>query len=551
MKAFCVADLFSLPLLQKSRLCCGRGGLSNKISGVNIIEAPDVADWIQGGEVLITNLYSMEQFRPLRAFTEKLKAKNLAALIVKTGLFVDVIPEEMIEAANACDLPIIEIDREILYRDIAFAITEKLLDDRIATLKYFKESHTCFVHLSLNSADAQQIVDALAGFIDNPVIVYDKDFIPLCASHAELMQAKPVEKFFAEQPYFIRPCVVDTQEPRAFEQIVFPINIVGHITINLAVCQINHEVLGIHHVAIENAVNALMIEFIKQRAVSEVEKRFHSDLLSELLSGRPFSLGVVLEQASLLQWDLKKSHAVVSFSLHNPEFADGQNGIEAQRMNYDNLYALLLTRFPRSPIQVRTDKLILLWGLDPAAGKNWVSDIKAQLEKLCRAWEKKHAKTTLRIGIGDVATEPTALARSLREAEDALAVMSQLPLAGAINAYPELGVYRLLLQFGERRQLEDFVPQQLVTLMKTRQNARNDLMRTLSVYLQCDRNMSQAAEQLHVHHKTVAYRIEQIKKITGLTLAKVDEILHLQLGLKILTVLQADPLSLRDRFSTR
>lgn len=111
MKQFCVADLLRLPLFQEARLVCGKKGLENPITGINIIEAPDVAQWIQGGEVLLTNLYSLEALQPLPDFVKALAKQNLGALIVKVGVFVEAIPPEMIQTAERCDLPIIEVNR--------------------------------------------------------------------------------------------------------------------------------------------------------------------------------------------------------------------------------------------------------------------------------------------------------------------------------------------------------------------------------------------------------------------------------------------------------
>ncbi len=80
MKQFCVADLLKLPLFEDARLMCGKKGLENPITGINIIEAPDVAQWIQGGEVLLTNLYSLKALEPLPAFVKALAKKGLGAL---------------------------------------------------------------------------------------------------------------------------------------------------------------------------------------------------------------------------------------------------------------------------------------------------------------------------------------------------------------------------------------------------------------------------------------------------------------------------------------
>ena len=134
-------------------------------------------------------------------------------------------------AAEECDLPVIEIKRNVLYRDIAFSVTEKLLDERIALLKYVQEAHECFTDLSVHNASLQQIVDALTKFIGNPVILYDRDFVPLRASNAELMGAKNVPKNAERAPFFSAQYQIN-EEKELFAQLVYPIS-VGEVKIKL------------------------------------------------------------------------------------------------------------------------------------------------------------------------------------------------------------------------------------------------------------------------------------------------------------------------------
>ena len=539
MKQFCVADLLRLPLFEEARLMCGKKGLDNPITGINIIEAPDVAQWIQGGEVLLTNLYSLEALQPLPAFVKALAKRRLGALIVKVGVFVEAIPPEMIQTAERCHLPIIEVSRSMLYRDIAFAVTEKLLDERISLLKYIQEAHERFIKLSILGAGIQEIVDALAHFIDNPIIIYDRDFVPIRASNPKFLQARFVEKPHekASSMQFSSELELPDSQIR-MKQLVFPINIVGHVRINLAAICETHAIQEMQHIAIKNAINTLIIEFIKQQAVGEVEKRFHSDVLSDLLSGNTVSLANVLERASLLQWDLKKPHAVISFALSDKTFSMAQKGLDGERRAYDRLYDLLNTQFPRHPIQVRTDKLIMLWPQENDADKNWLAKARLALEKIGTKWNKS-SKTSLYIGIGDMAVEPTDLAKSFQEAEDTLRIVRSMSFLRQVNAYQDLGVYRLLLEFTDRQALAEFMPKAFGQLMFTKHGG-SMLMKTLQTYLQCDRNMNETAKSLYIHTKTVAYRIGRIKKLTGLSLANPDEILHLQIGFKILTLLNTE-----------
>ena len=95
-----ISELLQFAPFRQARLICGEEGLSNPVPGVNVIEAPDVTDWVQPGDVLLTNFYSLDRLRPLDAFIEKVAARKLSALIVKTGLFVQEVPEEIVEALS-------------------------------------------------------------------------------------------------------------------------------------------------------------------------------------------------------------------------------------------------------------------------------------------------------------------------------------------------------------------------------------------------------------------------------------------------------------------
>ena len=538
MKQFCVADLLDLPLFQSARLVCGKKGVENPITGINIIEAPDVAQWIQGGEILLTNLYSLKSLEPLPIFIKSLAEKGLGALIVKVGVFVDAIPKELIRAADRYNLPIIEIDRSTLYRDIAFAVTARLLDERFTLFKYIEEAHERFVRLSTVGAGTQEIVEALAQLVENPVIVYDRGYVPIRASSPSFLLSRFLDKPTGKRPAAHFDAQVELESGVVLRQIVFPVDIVGHVRINLAILCGNDGLTGMQHIAVKNAINALVIELIKQQAVSEVEKRFHGDVLSDLLSGNATSLANVLERASLLQWDLTKPHVVISFSLSDKSFSWAPKGLDGERRAYDQLYEMLSVQFPRCPIQVRTDKLIMLYPQEDAGDKKWLAKIRALLEKVAMKWESQ-SKADLYIGIGSMAYAPADLARSFQEAEDTLRIAKKMHFSRHVNAYQDLGIYRLLLQLADRQNIIEFIPNSFGQIMRSSAGGAT-LMKTLHTYLQCDRNMSTTAKLLFVHVKTVAYRIGRIKKLTGLTLTDPDEILHLQIGLKIMGLVDAE-----------
>jgi purine catabolism regulator len=60
---------------------------------------------------------------------------------------------------------------------------------------------------------------------------------------------------------------------------------------------------------------------------------------------------------------------------------------------------------------------------------------------------------------------------------------------------------------------------------------RSDLVRTLRAYFAAGANASEAADRMFLHRNSMLYRLERIRKLTGLDLKDPDANLALRLGL--------------------
>src|SRR5690606_22629323 len=113
-------EILKMPCFDNSRLVAGT--IDNKdiyVEGITIIEAPDIANWIKGGELLLTSFYSIDKDLEIqKEIVSKLSEKGAAALIIKTSRFLLEIPEEIIQLGNQLDFPIIEIPGQVKYIDI-------------------------------------------------------------------------------------------------------------------------------------------------------------------------------------------------------------------------------------------------------------------------------------------------------------------------------------------------------------------------------------------------------------------------------------------------
>lgn len=59
-------------------------------------------------------------------------------------------------------------------------------------------------------------------------------------------------------------------------------------------------------------------------------------------------------------------------------------------------------------------------------------------------------------------------------------------------------------------------------------------METLEAYITCNGNALETSRRLDVHPKTVLYRLDKIRSEAGIDLDDAEEMLMVQIGLKIL-----------------
>jgi DNA-binding PucR family transcriptional regulator len=102
-----------------------------------------------------------------------------------------------------------------------------------------------------------------------------------------------------------------------------------------------------------------------------------------------------------------------------------------------------------------------------------------------------------------------------------------------VTTIRDTGLYRLLLDEANRERLNSLVPRYAAHL----HNTDPDLERTLRTYLECSLSLNGSAEKLHVHPKTIRYRLHKIETQSGIDFENPEERLRYNVGFCALDVL--------------
>ena len=156
-----------------------------------------------------------------------------------------------------------------------------------------------------------------------------------------------------------------------------------------------------------------------------------------------------------------------------------------------------------------------------------------ELEKLAQTMEDT-LKTELFIktviGIGTVAEHLRELADSYKEAQTAIEVCKVFDSERSILNYENLGIGRLIYQLPTTL-CEIFLSE--VFKKSAIDSLDQETLFTINKFFENNLNVSETSRKLFVHRNTLVYRLEKIKKLTGLDLRQFDHAIVFKVALMV------------------
>lgn len=134
------------------------------------------------------------------------------------------------------------------------------------------------------------------------------------------------------------------------------------------------------------------------------------------------------------------------------------------------------------------------------------------------------------IGIGSVATQLKDIARSFKEAQVAVEIGKVFDDSITMMSYENLGIGRLIYQLPTTL-CEIFLSE--VFKKGSVESLDEETLFTIQKFFENNLNVSETSRKLFVHRNTLVYRLEKIKKLTGLDLREFDNAIVLKVALMV------------------
>ncbi len=167
-------------------------------------------------------------------------------------------------------------------------------------------------------------------------------------------------------------------------------------------------------------------------------------------------------------------------------------------------------------------------------------DVK-DLEKLARSISdtlQTEFFTRVNVGIGTPVMGVKDLARSFKEAQIAIEVGKVFDTEKNIVSYDNLGIARLIYHLPTTL-CETFLKE--VFKKGSIDSLDHETLFTIQRFFENNLNVSETSRKLFVHRNTLVYRLDKIKKLTGLDLREFDHAIIFKIALMVRKYLSADP----------
>jgi PucR family transcriptional regulator, purine catabolism regulatory protein len=506
-----LAELLEDEVMAGAEVIAGRAGIGRAISAVNVMTVPDIDRWVRQDEFLLATGFPLprddERQGKLLADLHRL---GLAGIGIKLDQYMPQLSQAMIDVAEQLGLPLVVIPERIRFDDILTRAFGTIVNRQATALARAQEIHHSFLENTLSGGGLGQLAHKLSGLLgDASVVITDPQgtVITVAGDEAPLAQLHLLTSDSIEVLRLGRPDLhtdAATGKRWASREIR-----AGRLHHGFVVAVEASRPFGeFSIVALEQAAIVAALEVTRDLAVGAVERRFSSNALFELITGSDFEPRELTTLGSGFGWDLERDIVVL---VGRREDTPDESRLSKRQSRLADERAI---EYWSSAVRSR-DRVAAAAGL----GSELIAVIGADKDVLAiarsvQAEVAQHAHGEYAVGVSRSYPGPSGISTAYQEARAALRLGHRVSGSGAVTAYGELGLFRLLAQVGDD-ELRTFAEETLGPLMRLTEPERSEMFHTLETLIEHNMNMAESARHLHYHYNTLRYRLAKLERLLG------------------------------------
>ena len=527
-------EALNLPILANARVVAGAGGAERPIRWVYTVSVPNAADWLHGGELVLTTVYNMPDEPDAQCeFLRQLAAKGIVAVVITIGLLVDEIPEYLRAIGDELKLPLIELPYRTRFVDIAKVINERITEESLDTISRALSIQQRLSRLVLEGGGFAELANMLADQVAHSISIENERF--------EAIANKNIAEVDSARRYTIKhgrtnPRLIDALEveylPRIretlrpvqlpvmpalgleMERLLAPIVVHGEIYGYMWIIADVHALSPLDMMAIEIGATVAALLMLYQESLQAAEASVKGSMMAQLIEGKGGGETILRDQSLRYGVDLRQPWRmlIVNISQGQPPTSKGA---------YRSINAVLTRRELQAVAAQFAGQVVIL----VQANEQIKPMVQALLDEL------ENGNGGLRIAIGSAFTGMDQVRAAHHQCNEVLEIAQRTASERPVHEFDELGYIHTLFHAGPASLAQNtHVP----VLRKLLDERHADLFVTLETYLDAGGNSVQTAVSLDIHRATVNYRLARIKEICDVDLSAPATRLNLQIALKLM-----------------
>ena len=292
---------------------------------------------------------------------------------------------------------------------------------------------------------------------------------------------------------------------------------------------------------LENATINLQDGFLSEFAQDEEKKTYQRDIIHNILNGL-LSSKEMTEAAAQLGMKESDTYRVVDF--HTIKKNVQRKYTKEQLHEVGVIEGELMHLLPDALIYRNMDQIVMIQQVDSNQTElEYQKEMEEVEDVIQRSILYRKKDTDFQIGIGKSVEGYQRLKESYQEASRAIKYIDIIRLVTgdknkSVVHYSSLGFFQIFGEIDDVTELERYIPETLKKLYLYDDEHKGELITTLQMYLRNNQSIKKTASAMFVHYRTISYRLEKIKQISGINFDNANEVLAVSNGLIIYKMLK-------------
>jgi purine catabolism regulator len=522
---FTCGDILLIPYFKDAVVLAGANGMQRTITRVNVMEVPDVIDWVRPGEFLITSGFPFrDQPDAISDIIPQLVERGVAALGIKTKRFIDKIPKRALELAEQLDFPIFELPSSTVFSDVVRDIMERVLVQEARELSLLQSRFQKLSQQLLYGKGIEEFLQSLDVMLNNPIILLDDSDHLLLSPQAEQIETLKGDSFMWSQMRDDSNLGISfiTIGDRRIRVYISAINDKQYNKCLLILLEWNQESSVVDQLTIDRVSVLVGLEMINSNARREVESKYIDQFLQDWISGRIVTMEDLIIRAEACGCPIEADHrlyvGLIRWLDNKPTTKQLLQAVKKLRTK---------SICPHIQVTLLEGELTFIISLPTQ------SNLNTTLEMISADLRTQFVTEMYSICLGNWVEHPDKVFKSYSDVKKIHHISTICDYREDFVDYKKLGIFQLLYLLPDIEEVKDYRNRYIVPMLEYDNNHNTLLFDTLKVYFKHNKNVKKTSLELFTHYNTVTYRIERVCEILGISLDSGDDMLQLHLALKL------------------